>query len=140
MTTDNASANDTLINRLGKLENSFDVDNHVRCFNHTLQLSAKALIQPFNPGMANDKSTDHLDDDSESVLILEEDDDKDINDADDADDANADGNEDGLSDDIDDNINEMEALSEADQEVLLADTAVIRDAVSKVCLAFLTSK
>jgi len=33
------------------MDNSFQEENHVRCFNHTLQLSAKALLHPFNPAL-----------------------------------------------------------------------------------------
>ena len=41
---DNATANDKQTTKLGALDNSFNEANRVRCFNHTLQLSAKALL------------------------------------------------------------------------------------------------
>jgi hypothetical protein len=28
----------------------FDASNHVHCFNHTIQLSCKALLKPFSSG------------------------------------------------------------------------------------------
>jgi hypothetical protein len=58
MNADNASANDTQTTELSTLDNAFDAENRVRCFNHTLQLSAKTLIQPFNPGMAKSKNSE----------------------------------------------------------------------------------
>jgi hypothetical protein len=107
---------------LDKLDNSFDADNRVRCFNHTIQLSAKALVQPFNPGMGKEKSAD--DDDSGNGLAVVAPKLDDNNDVDaDREDEEADG---------DDGIDEIEALSELDKEMLLEDTAVIREAVSKV--------
>jgi hypothetical protein len=127
ITTDNASANDKLVQKLDKLENSFEADNHVHCFNHTLQLSAKTLIRPFNPGIAKDKDADHLDDDTGVMLKVDDDDDNDA-------DADADSDEE-LTDDRDDGIDEMEALSESEQEDLLENTAEIREAVSKVRLS-----
>lgn len=45
---DNGSANDMQTKALTTMENSFDGQNRVRCFNHTLHLSAKALLSPFN--------------------------------------------------------------------------------------------
>ena len=50
---DNATSNDTQTTKLASLKNSFKIDNRVRCFNHTTQLSAMALIRPFNAGMAS---------------------------------------------------------------------------------------
>jgi hypothetical protein len=124
LTTDNASANDKLVQKLDKLENTFEADNHVRCFNHTLQLSAKALIWPFNPGMAKDKDADHLNDDTGVMLEVDDDDD----------DGDTNSDEE-LTDDRDDGIDEMEALSESEREALLENTAEIREAVSKVRLS-----
>jgi hypothetical protein len=37
------------------MENSFEEVNRARCFNHTLQLSAKTLLKPFNAGMSSMK-------------------------------------------------------------------------------------
>jgi hypothetical protein len=34
--------------KLDQLPNSFNIINGVCCFNHTMQLSAKALLKPFN--------------------------------------------------------------------------------------------
>jgi len=48
---DNASSNDTQTTKLAALPNLFEVRNRVQCFNHTIQLAAKALLQPLNPGI-----------------------------------------------------------------------------------------
>nr|GAT55264.1 predicted protein [Mycena chlorophos] len=50
-TGDNASSNDSLNKHLGKnTENSFDADNHVRCFPHAMNLTAKTFLAPFYAG------------------------------------------------------------------------------------------
>ncbi|KIL63555.1 hypothetical protein M378DRAFT_79529 [Amanita muscaria Koide BX008] len=55
---DNATSNDKQTTFLDKLPNSFNAINRVRCFNHTIQLSAKALLKPFD---ASPKDNDDLD-------------------------------------------------------------------------------
>jgi hypothetical protein len=49
----NASSNNTQTMSLANLNNSFKEENHVRCFNHTMQLSANDLIAPFNARMTS---------------------------------------------------------------------------------------
>ena len=44
--------------KLNQLDNPFDKENQVQCFNHTLQLSAKALLKPYNVGLSA-KATDN---------------------------------------------------------------------------------
>ena len=52
---DNATSNDKQTTHLHALPNSFDQVNRVRCFNHTIQLSAKKLLEPFTSATdAND--------------------------------------------------------------------------------------
>ena len=72
---DNAMANDKQTIKLNALPNSFEKENCVRCFNHTLQLSAKALLAPFNPAISqkatqDDEMPEEGDDDQ---LLLEDD-------------------------------------------------------------------
>src|SRR5712672_1744723 len=51
-TTESAVASDLVVTRgIFTLKNTFDITNHVRCFNHTIQLSGKALIKPLTVGM-----------------------------------------------------------------------------------------
>jgi hypothetical protein len=44
VSTDNAMANDKQTTNLSKLDNSFEEEYCVHCFNHTTQLSAKTLL------------------------------------------------------------------------------------------------
>jgi hypothetical protein len=58
---DNVMLNDKQMSHLDKLPNLFKQVNHVRCFNHTLQLSAKALLKTFDnpkPGSIDDNDAD----------------------------------------------------------------------------------
>jgi hypothetical protein len=45
---DNVSSNNAQITRLAAFPNSIESRHRVHCFNHTMQLSAKALLAPFN--------------------------------------------------------------------------------------------
>ena len=123
MNADNATSNNTQGETLAEMPNSFELENRVQCFNHTLQLSAKTLLRPFNVGLGkttedgdNADIDDLLDDDE-----LEDDDDDDDNLPDVPD-----------VDDVDDGIDELEALGEDERELLMADTAAVRQTVSKV--------
>jgi hypothetical protein len=124
---DNASPNNTLTTKLDQLDNTFEEQNRARCFNHTLQLSAQALLKPFNVGLSgnvmDDDNQSTQDDDGDLVMV---EDDKDEEDeegqAKDKDD----------EDDEDDNINELEELSEEEQCQVLQETAVVRETVTKV--------
>ena len=40
---------------LDDMSNTFDEVHRVCCFNHTLQLSAKVLLKPFNAGMSSSR-------------------------------------------------------------------------------------
>ena len=124
MAADNASLNDTQREALAGMNNSFEEENHVRCFNHTLQLSAKSLLRPFNPAsgkVAKDNGTCSQKD--LPCLNMEDDD--------------SEEEEDGLSDvadvdDIDDKIDELDNMDADSREQLIADTAIVRAMVSKV--------
>src|SRR3984957_20502770 len=105
---DNATSNDTQTTELDQLDNTFEKENRVRCFNHTLQLSAKALLKPFNIGLSG-KATDDDDeltqDDDNDLAMVENDEDK----------GNEEEQADEDDDDDDDNIDELEKLSEDEQ-------------------------
>ena len=125
---DNVSSNDTQGQALVGMANSFELENHVRCFNHTLQLSAKTLLRPFNVGLG--KTTEDGNNNDVEDLPNETVDDEDEHDEDD-----------GLpaipeADDIDDGIDELEELEEDEREDILTDTAAVRDTVTKVCVFF----
>ena len=115
---DNVTSNDTQMTKLDALNNSFDKENWVQCFNHTLQLSAKSLLKPFNTTLSrkaadNDDMAMHHSDISQTILEDNEGDG----------DGDADKNED--SENLqDDNINEL-------QEQIL-ETAAVHMTVTKV--------
>ena len=53
---DGASNNNTQSAVLATKENSFEEENRVLCFNHSMQLSAKTLLTPFNAGLGSTAS------------------------------------------------------------------------------------
>jgi hypothetical protein len=123
---DNATSNDTQTTKLDQLDNSFDKENRVQCFNHMLQLSAKSLLKPFNtaiPGkaMENDDATTQDHDDDHAIL---------------EDDSEEEGeDEEGIDveDDVeDDNVNELQELSEDEREQVLEETTVVCETITKV--------
>jgi len=125
---DNVSLNDTQGQALVGMENSFELENYVRCFNHTLQLSTKTLLRLFNVGLG--KTTE----------------DDDNNDMDDLPDETVDGKDEDNEDDgllvipevdnIDNGINELEELEEDEHEDILMDTAAVCETVTKVYFFF----
>jgi hypothetical protein len=99
----------------------------VCCFNHTLQLSAKALLHPFNTVL--DKVADSDEGLEDADAIFDDDDDE------------SDDNEtkegDGLLNisDEDDSDNEVDELKELDEEMhkqLIVDMETVHQTVSKV--------
>jgi hypothetical protein len=124
---DNATANDTQTTKLHALDNSFEEENRVRCFNHTLQLSAKSLLAPFNTAISQQaKQDDEMPEEDDDDQLIPEDDDDDDDDEDDEEEDDQD------EDDQDDGIDELEALSENERVQVLEDTAVVRETVTKV--------
>ena len=141
MNADNASSNDTQMAALTLMDNGFEEANRARCFNHTLQLSAKTLLKPFNIGMSStelaseDEETDF---NNETKTLLDKvtvSDDE----TDDEDDGDGYGSSEGLddsnkADDADsDETDELNQLDEEEKENILADTAVVRQTITKVC-------
>ena len=125
---DNGSSNDTQGQALAGMANSFELENRVHCFNHTLQLSAKTLLHPFNVGLGKTTEDGNNNDveDLPNEIIDDEDEDNEDN---------------GLptipeADDINDGINELEELEEDEREDILTDTAAVCDTVTKVCVFF----
>jgi hypothetical protein len=118
---DNASANNKLTAKLTTLDNSFEKDNHVRCFNHTMQLSAKTLLAPFNTAISQKATQDDE--------MPEEDDDQLVPEEDDEDDEEIDAE---CADDEDDGIDKLDEPSESERAGVLESTAVVHDTVTKV--------
>lgn len=113
MNADNVAANDVQTTQLATLDNSFKLENRVRCFNHTLQLAAKALLKPFS-------ATSTPDEEADAPLQLSDDD--------------VDPESGSVSDceDVDDNIDELDTLSVDDRDQVIRDTAAVKVTVAKV--------
>ena len=101
-------------------------------FTASLQLSVKTLIKPFNAGMAKatEADTDGADDDMPALEDNKDnkDDNEEGGDSNDSDEAGV--LED--SDDADDGLDEFEELSKDEQDRIINDTAVVRQAISKL--------
>jgi hypothetical protein len=124
---DNASANDKQTTKLSSLNNSFKEEYRARCFNHTLQLSAKTLLKPFNTALskvADEVDIGDEDDDDPPILA-----DPDVE----GEEEGNDDEEDEEKDDDDDGVDELETLSEEERTEVLEDTAAVRATVTKVC-------
>jgi hypothetical protein len=137
MVADNATSNNTQGEALDEMDNSFVLEHRVRCFNHTLQLSAKTLLRPFNVGLG--KATEYGDDNDGDDLLDPETggDDNNNNDNNDNDNDNDSGEDDDDdddmddADDIDDGIDELDALDPDAREEVMTDTVAVRDMVTK---------
>jgi len=125
---DNATANDKQTTALSESDNSFKEENRVRCFNHTLQLSAKALLRPFNPALGKVTRDDEMlgmDNDNDQLLpAVDEEESEEEEDKDDEDEND--------KDDEDDGIDEMDELGERGREQVIKDTAAVHETVTKV--------
>jgi hypothetical protein len=123
-------ANDTQATELAAKNNSFDDESHIRCFNHTMQVSVKALLKPFHKGITNADDKDAIDNliaednvvvddtqDDDMFLQLDNEDDQEV---------------DGVDDEQCDAVDEMADLDEEEHEKLLEDTAVVRETIAKV--------
>jgi hypothetical protein len=115
---DNATVNDAQTEKLDKLPNSFEAVNRVRCFTHTLQISAKALISPFATPPPKNKEEEQ---EEAYDFILDDDENEEGEEAEDEED-------DEPEDDF------MALLSAEEQEGLTNITAGARATLQKVCL------
>jgi hypothetical protein len=109
---DNATAKNKQTTKLDVLPNSFKTENCIRCFNHTLQLSTKSLLAPFNPAISQKATQDDKmpEEDDNNQLILE--------------DNNNNNTDNSDADDADDRIDELEELSKIEQ---------VQENTTKVC-------
>ena len=130
---DNATANDKQTTKLATLDNSFEETNRVLCFNHTFQLSVKALLAPFNTAISGKATHDSevLEEDNinESLPEVEQDNDDSSNDNDG--DSNSDNN-DGNGNDDNDGIDELQELSQGEQVHIIESMADVCVTVTKV--------
>ena len=131
---DNAASNDTQTVALAKLPNSFEEKNRVRCFNHTLQLSVKTLLKPFNATLM-DYGAEYLD--MPEISDGEEDDDEENEDeTEEGDDNDGEEVDSEGKDDADDGIDELDMLSSAERMAFLDETSGVRDTITKVSVIF----
>jgi len=122
------------------MENAFEDVNHARCFNHTLQLSAKVLLSPFNAGMSPMKLTpeEEFNNLDCELQTLQDKDTISNDDGDNGEDGDDDGYDasgvdtDGSDDTNDDKLDELDQLDEKEQEKILVDTAIVRQTITKV--------
>jgi hypothetical protein len=105
------------------LPNSFEELNRVRFFNHTIQLSAKALLKPFSSAGSTetDNETENGDDSMPELQVMDDEDDE----------------EDDPDVDDEDNEEEEDLLAELDddeREELINNTEAVRTMLNKVRL------
>ena len=125
---DNASSNDTQSASLARRNNSYEEHNHVCCFNHTVQLSAKTLLAPFNPALSSSAPLADAEDNNTDLDELPE-----LIDgvSDDEDEEEACGSDSADEDDEDEN-NDFTELTDEEREEVLTKTAAVRETVTKV--------
>lgn len=134
MSADNATSNDTQGEALADMDNSFVLEHRVRCFNHTLQLSVKTLLRPFNAGLGQ-STEDGGNNDIDDLLNSgnNNDDGEEGDEEDEAEDKDNDLLDAALdADDIDDGVDELDALDLDARDEVLTDTAAVREMVTKV--------
>ena len=118
---DNAMSNDKQTKFLNALPNSFNQFNRVCCFNHTMQLSTKALLKPFSgPAVTDDDDLD--------VNAASTDDDDDLPALEDLEDDSRDEN----NDDKEEEEDVLEILDAEEREALLENTAIVQMTLDKV--------
>lgn len=138
LNADNASANDRQTAELDRLQNAFNEINQLRCFNHSMQLSAVELVKPFNAGMGKAalKGPAEADENDEAAANIESEDDDDETDGDENENDN-DGDDGDSIDDPEDDTDELASMDDEEREELLEQTASVREAVSKVSVVAL---
>lgn len=132
MNADNATSNDTQMAKLSKLDNSFEADNRVRCFNHTMQLAAKALLWPLNPGISGKDNNESGEDDDDCPPLILNDEENEAEDETEDEAEDGVGSHDNAMDDPDDEIDELQMLDDMEKEAMLDGTLTVRDAITKV--------
>jgi hypothetical protein len=132
---DNALLNDTQEESLADMPNPFELENHMCCFNHTLQLSMKTLFHPFNMGLG--KRTEDGDGADVDDLLSKDNEDEEDEDEDEDKDEDEDLSDIPDIDDLDNGIDKLDELNANEHEDLIADMAAIYKMVSKLhCLVF----
>ena len=124
--------------KLSRLENNkFESINRVWCFNHTIQLAAKALLQPLNSAISgkdkgNAQALSKNDINDLPLLILDIDDSDEEPDGDEAAAGGSYTSDSELSDNPNDGIDELEVIGDAAKEQIVDSTEIVQGAVTKV--------
>lgn len=125
--TDNATSNDTQTTKLDQLDNTFNEENQVRCFNHTLQLSTKAVLKLFNIGFFGNVTDNNnkvaQDNNSDLGMLEDEKQDKE---------SEENKKEQIENKNTEDDIDELKDLSKDEQNWVLEETVVVCETVTKV--------
>jgi hypothetical protein len=126
---DNALNNNTQTTKLEELPNSFESVNCVCCFNHTMQISARGVLEPLNNKKATNEGVKLDDIDMAGA--------NNIGDAIGSDDEDEDDAEpDDCVDENDDDKDLLDGLDDDEKEVLIESTKEAADALQKVCAFF----
>ena len=105
------------------MDNSFREENCVRCFNHTVQLSTKALLKLFSSCITAITTDDEPAPETMPDLeVLDDENDDEVEE----------GSNNGDVEDSNDEANELEMMSEEDHEKLLEETAAVKQTILKV--------
>ena len=124
--------------KLSRLENNkFESINRVWCFNHTIQLAAKALLQPLNSAISgkdkgNAQALSENDINDLPLLILDIDDSDEEPDGDEAAAGGSYTSDLELGDNPDDGIDELEVIGNAAKEQIVDNTEIVQGVVAKV--------
>jgi len=94
-----------------------------------MQLSAKALLKPFNTALSRTTADDGIDEDEDVPMLIDEEDGEDREDGE-----GRDVDEEVIEDIEDDNIDELEELSDEERTQTVEDTAAVRSTITKVFL------
>jgi hypothetical protein len=110
---------------LDELPNTFEEVNRVRCFNHTMQLSAKGLLKSFYSAgsIETGDETEYGDDDMPALETIDDEEEESAGDPD-ADDDDEEEEEDPLG-----------ALDDNEREELINNTEDVRTTLNKVHLS-----
>ena len=129
---DNASHNDTQAVELADENNSFSEDNRIRCFNHTLQLSARALLKPFNKSISFANELEEHAQHTTADENLGVDNNNNNNGFLRLDDVNDEASDNDVDDNVDQDLEAEEELDAEEEEKLFDETSVVRDIIAKV--------
>ena len=140
VTADNASNNDTMIEHLANLIESFPgAANQTRCFTHILNLIAKSVLRQFEaPKSKGGKVLDDAARELATIFDALEDDEEDLNELDggsngDSGEGDEDVDDDVVDDDDDGLLDERDGMSEEELASLEKSMKPVRLVLTKVC-------